>query len=110
MLNNLKSTIAFSKVQSVVWSAESKVKDAAKAAKKPENIKTAAKVACVAATITSGVNAGAAVGKMVVEGVSKKAATSAAVHSLKAVAFGNLYGEINKYNNSETKENTKERK
>lgn len=95
MLNKMKSTILYSKVESAVWNAEAKVKDTAKnakqAVKNPENIKKAAKTACAVATITSAANTGAAVGTMIAKGVTKQAVTSASVSAMKATLFRNAY-------------------
>jgi uncharacterized protein with PhoU and TrkA domain len=95
MLNKMKSTILYSKVESAVWNAERKVKDTTKstvkAVKNPENVKKVAKTACAVATVTNAANAGVAVGTMVATGVTQNAATAAAVHSVKAMLYRNMH-------------------
>lgn len=95
MLNKMKSTILYSKVESAVWNAEAKVKDTAKNTKQavtnPDNLKKAAKTTVAAATVISAANTGACVGAMIVDGVSKKAVASTAVHAIKTKLYKNAY-------------------
>ena len=95
MLNKMKSTILYSKVQSAIYDAERTVKETTKktvnSVKNPDNLKKAAKTTVAAATIISAANTGACVGVMIVDGVSKKAVASTAVHALKTTLYKNAY-------------------
>lgn len=95
MLNKMKSTILYSKVQSAVWDTERTIKETTKktvsSVKNPDNLKKAAKTGFAAATVISAANTGACVGAMIVDGVSTKAVASTAVHAIKTKLYKNAY-------------------
>ena len=94
MLNKVKTSILYSRVDCSIKGAGDKVKSAAKTVKDSANTKNVAKAACAAATVTSSLNAGAAAAHIIANGATKKAVASAVVNTAKAVGFNSIRKDI----------------
>ncbi len=87
LIDKLRSSNLYSKMELAVWDTEDIAKKTAKAVTDPENIKKVAKTACAFATISSAAGTGACVGTMLIEGASKKLVTKTAINATKWAAF-----------------------
>lgn len=91
LIDKLRCSNLYSKMELAVWDTEDKAKKTAKAVTDPDNIKKAAKAACAVATITSAAGTGACIGTMLVDGASKKLVTKTAINATKWAAFRTGY-------------------
>ena len=91
LIDKLRCSNLYSKMELAIWDTEDKAKKTAKAVVDPDNVKKVAKAACAVATITSAAGTGAFIGTMLVEGASKKVAAKTVVNAAKWAAFRTGY-------------------
>ena len=99
MLNKVKSSILYSRVDCSIRNAGDKVKNTAKSVANSATPKNVAKAACTVAATTSAINAGAAAASIITNGATKKAVASAVVHTAKAVGFNSIRKDIKNSDN-----------